>query len=365
MADVLVTGGAGFIGSHLVDALLTAGRSVIVLDDFSSGRRENLPGQGPEPKLDPRLVPDSEAASNGAAAVARLRIVRGDIRDQALLDELAADADIGTVVHLAAIASVARSIETPLETLSVNTEGSVQLALWAARSLPSLERFVFASSAAVYGGRVTVPTHESAPGVPDSPYGLEKATVERYLAWLHASEGLPAVAARFFNVFGPRQDPSSPYSGVLSILSRAVREGRPFVVHGDGQQSRDFVYVADVVSALSTLSHDDRAVGGTFNVGTGCEASLNDVVATVQDVARRRLEVQHGPPRSGDIRRSVADADAIRELGWAPRWTLQEGLEALMRASAERPSGGADGGTRAFGTENSATSRDRGAEPHR
>jgi len=133
VADVLVTGGAGFIGSHLVDALLKAGRSVIVLDDFSTGRRENLPGCGSEPELDD--------AVSGATPGARLRVVRGDVRDQALLDELAADATIGTVFHLAAIASVTRSIQAPLETLAVNTEGSVRLALWAARSLPSLERF--------------------------------------------------------------------------------------------------------------------------------------------------------------------------------------------------------------------------------
>ena len=332
MADVLVTGGAGFIGSHLVDALLKAGRSVIVLDDFSTGRRENLPGCGSEPELDD--------AVSGATPGARLRVVRGDVRDQALLDELAADATIGTVFHLAAIASVTRSIQAPLETLAVNTEGSVRLALWAARSLPSLERFVFASSAAVYGGSVAVPTHESARGEPDAPYGLEKATVERYLAWLHASEGLPTVAVRFFNVFGPRQDPTSPYSGVLSIVSRAVRDGRAFVVHGDGRQSRDFVYVADVVSALSMLAHDDRAVGGTFNVGTGRETTLNEVVTAVQSVAGRRLEVEYGPPRAGDIRRSVADADAIRALGWAPGWTLRQGLSALMTVPTPQARGG-------------------------
>lgn len=363
MSDVLVTGGAGFIGSHLVDALLKAGRSVIVLDDFSTGRRENLPGHGPEPKLGLRPDLHPEPPSDGTVAGARLRIVHGDVRDQALLDELATDADIGTVFHLAAIASVTRSIEVPLKTLSVNTEGSVRLALWAARSLPKLERFVFASSAAVYGGRVTVPTHESAQGVPDAPYGLEKATVERYLAWLHVSEGLPTVAARFFNVYGPRQDPTSPYSGVLSILSRAVREGRSFVVHGDGQQSRDFVYVADVVSALLTLAHDDRATGGTFNVGTGREVSLNDVVTTVESVAGHRLDVEHGPSRPGDIRRSVADADAIRELGWAPRWTLHEGLAALLRVSAQAPGGGAGRSDRAIDAETAAAPRDRGAEP--
>ncbi len=311
MPDVLVTGGAGFIGSHLVDALLADGRKVVVLDDLSTGCRANLPEHP------------------------RLRFVRGDVRDEALLERLAREHDIDTVFHLAAIASVARSIEEPLATLSVNTEGSLRLALWAARSLPSLRRFVFASSAAVYGSEVPVPTREAVPGTPDSPYGLEKATFERYLAWLHRAYGVPTVSARFFNVFGPRQDPTSPYSGVLSILARAAHEGRTFTVHGDGEQSRDFVYVADVVAALTTLARHDDAVGGTFNVGTGRESTLNELVATVAGLAEASFEVRHGPSRSGDIRRSAADATAIRALGWSPRWTLGDGLRALLAAVPE------------------------------
>ncbi len=309
MAEVLVTGGAGFIGSHLVDALLADGRTVVVLDDFSTGHAENLPDHP------------------------GLRVVRGDVRDAALLAELAEAHAFEEVHHLAAIASVARSIEDPVATLSVNTEGSVRLATWAARSLPGLKRFVFASSAATYGSEVRVPTRESDPGRPDAPYGLEKATVERYLELLARTEGLPAVCARFFNVYGPRQDPSSPYSGVLSIVTRALHDGRPFTVHGDGGQTRDFVYVADVVAALTTLARQPDAVGGTFNVGTGREASLLEVVDLLESVAGRELERTHGPPRAGDIRRSVADVTALRGLGWRPERSLRDGLTALWAAT--------------------------------
>lgn len=308
----LVTGGAGFIGSHLVEALLAEGSSVVVLDDFSTGHIDNLPRENPG-----------------------LRVVEGDIRDRGVLRRLGSVHDIDRIFHLAAVASVARSVEDPLATLSVNVEGSLRVALWAARELPTLRRFVFASSAAVYGSDVPVPTDEKATGTPAAPYGLEKAAVERYLAWLHGHVGFPAVTARFFNVFGPRQDPSSPYSGVLSILARAARDGGAFTVHGDGLQTRDFVNVADVVEALRILARHDDAIGGVFNVGTGSPVTLNQVVATVQKIVadERSLELQYGPPRPGDIRRSAADVRALSRLGWRPGHSLRDGLETLLRVS--------------------------------
>lgn len=308
----LVTGGAGFIGSHLVEALLAEGSRVVVLDDFSAGHIDNLPTEHPG-----------------------MRVVDGDIRDGELLRRLGSEHGFDRIFHLAAVASVSRSVEDPLATLSVNVEGSLQVALWAARELPTLRRFVFASSAAVYGSDVPVPTDEEATGTPDAPYGLEKAAVERYLAWLHRHEGLPAVTARFFNVYGPRQDPSSPYSGVLSILTRAAHDGGAFTVHGDGLQTRDFVFVADVVDAMRLLARHDDAIGGVFNVGTGCDVTLNRVVATVQGLVAdgRALEVRYGPPRPGDIRRSAADVTALIRLGWRPGQSLDEGLEKLLRVT--------------------------------
>jgi len=308
VSSVLVTGGAGFIGSHLTDELLRQGQRTIVLDDLSSGHLDNLPDHP------------------------LLEFERGDIRDDVVLAKLATKYEIHTVYHLAAIASVTRSIENPLWTHSVNTEGSLRLALWAERSLPSLRRFVFASSAAVYGDVVPVPVSEEVAGRPDSPYGLEKAATERYLDWLHRSRGFPSVSARFFNVYGPRQDPSSPYSGVLSLLAASAHAREGFVVDGDGEQTRDFIYVEDVVSGLRVLGEHADATGGVFNVGTGAETSINDVVRTVQRLAGGGLVIRHGPPRQGDIRHSKASASKLRELGWTSTWSIQDGLRSLLRS---------------------------------
>lgn len=304
---VLVTGGAGFIGSHMVAALLARGANVSVLDDFSTGKRENLPAGG------------------------NVTVTEGDIADPAAVEAALSGCD--AFVHLAAVASVERSVREPLVTHRTNLQGSVQL--FDAAAHMGVKRGLYASSAAVYGDSDALPLKESEPPRPLTPYAIDKLAGEHYLAYYHRGGRLNATAFRFFNVFGPRQDPSSPYSGVISIFLDRARRGAPITVFGDGLQTRDFVYVGDVVNAL--LAALDRQ--GTmpempvYNVARGERVSLIDVLATVGRLEGvvTPLQVSHGPAREGDIRHSLADTTRLREaLAWAPRTPLLDGLAAIL-----------------------------------
>ncbi|MFY0541738.1 NAD-dependent epimerase/dehydratase family protein [Nannocystis pusilla] len=223
---VLVTGGAGFIGSHTVAALRAAGRRVVVLDDFSTGRRENLSEWTDDPQVE---------------------VVEGDVRGEVGL-LLAGHGPFAAVVHLAAQTSVVRSIAAPIDDLDVNLRATTRLALWAAAA--GVRRFVFASSAAVYGEPRRVPVAESEPTTPLSPYGAAKRAAELYLGCLGPLHGLSTVCLRLFNVYGPRQDPKSPYSGVVAMFLARARAGEPLTIFGDGQQTRDLIYVGDVARAI-------------------------------------------------------------------------------------------------------------------
>jgi len=311
---VLVTGGAGFIGSHLVGLLLEQGHEVTVLDDLSTGKRENLPRD------------------------ARLRLLVGDLTDQAALEEALAGQE--AFVHLAAVASVEASVRDPVATHRTNLEGSVRLFDLAARL--GVRRALYASSAAVYGDNPALPLSEGAEKRPLSPYAADKLAGEHYLSHFHRAGHLRGTAFRFFNVFGPRQDPSSPYSGVISVfLDRAAR-GAPITVYGDGEQTRDFVYVGDVVRALAqalTAPAAGAAELPVFNVGRGAQVSLLqllDVVGRLPGVGR--LAVSHAEPRQGDIRHSLADVTRLRATGWEPLTSLEEGLRATY-ASLSTPTG--------------------------
>ncbi|MEB3299749.1 MAG: NAD-dependent epimerase/dehydratase family protein, partial [Candidatus Sericytochromatia bacterium] len=266
----MVTGGAGFIGSHSVECLLAAGHEVVVLDDLSTGKRGHLPD--------------------------RVELRVGDIRDESLLEQLVPG--LAGILHLAALVSVPRSVEAPLESLSRNVEGTLKV-LEAARR-HGVPRVVLASSAAVYG-RTPPPLDEEAPVRPLSPYGLEKATCETYARIYHELHGLETVALRYFNVYGPRQDPSSPYSGVLSILADRARRGQPFQIHGDGLQTRDFVHVRDVAEA-NRLALVTRDLGhAVLNVGTGVPTSVRDLVQLVRTLVPDMPPPVHGPARAGDV----------------------------------------------------------------
>jgi len=300
---ILVTGGAGFIGSHSVACLQDAGHEVLVLDDLSTGHRTNLP--------DDRVL------------------TVGDIRDAALLDALLPG--VNGILHLAALVSVPRSIEAPRESLSRNVEGTLSVLEGARRH--EVDRVVIASSAAVYGA-ATPPIAEHLPIAPLSPYGLEKATCEAYARLYGELHGLETVCLRYFNVYGPRQDPASPYSGVLSILADRARSGRPFTIHGNGLQTRDFVHAADVAEANLKALVTPGIAGLVANIGTGRQTSVAAMAHLVRKLLPSAPAPEHGPVRSGDIPDSWAATEAARAcLGWQAQIPLEAGLEDLLMRS--------------------------------
>ena len=300
----LVTGGAGFIGSHIVDALISRGHSVRVLDNFSAGKRDNL-----------------------SAHEGKIEVVEADVRDAPQLDFYVAGCDV--VFHEAAIVSVPYSIEHPQETHDVNVQGTLNV-LQAARR-HGVRRVVFASSAAVYGQDPTLPKKESMLLEPVSPYGVEKAASEHYLFAWSKTFGVETVALRYFNVFGPRQDPSSPYSGVISIFMTRAIEGKNAVIYGDGEQSRDFVYVGDVAAANVRAAETVGISGNVYNVGGGKRTTLNELASIVAKVTGKPFSPKHEAARAGDIVHSLADVSRTKkDLAWDPAVSVEEGLRRLF-----------------------------------
>ena len=301
----LVTGGAGFIGSHLVGRLLALGHVVRVVDDFSTGKRQNLA---------PMACPE-------------LEVIEADIRGGWQLREVAAGCEV--IFHEAAIVSVPYSVENPQETHDVNLQGTLNV-LEAARHA-KVRRLVFASSAAVYGDAPGLPKHEGMLPTPISPYGLEKLTGEHYLTIFARLYGVETVSLRYFNVFGPRQDPTSAYSGVISIFADRARRGEPLTIFGDGLAYRDFVYVDDVVEANLLAAAAPEAAGHVFNVARGEKTTLLDLAAMIGRIVGRDLVVRHEAARAGDIAESLADIGRARaRLGYAPTVTVKEGLQRLL-----------------------------------
>lgn len=304
---ILVTGGAGFIGSHLVDALLAKGYGVRVLDDLSTGKVSNLPMDNPQ-----------------------LQLVVGDVADAAALAETMHGC--GAVVHLAAVASVQASVEDPVRTHQSNFIGTLRVC--EAMVAAGIRRVVFASSAAVYGNNGEgTPINEDTPKSPLTPYAADKLASEYYLDFYRRQHGLEPVILRFFNIFGPRQDPSSPYSGVISIFSERAKSARPITVFGDGGQTRDFVYVEDLVKILvQGLEHPAPAADAT-NVGLSGVTTLNDLIAALEQISGQPLNVSHGAARSGDIRHSKADNRRLLErFDLGTPTSLTEGLARLYRS---------------------------------
>jgi UDP-glucose 4-epimerase len=301
MASFLVTGGAGFIGSALVHRLLDLGHSVRVVDNFSTGFRRNL-----DHCLD------------------RIELVEGDLAELAVCK--ACVQGVEYVLHQAAIPSVQRSVEDPLSSTRANVIATLNM-LVAARDA-QVKRFVFASSSSVYGDSKTLPKLETMPENPLSPYALTKLAGEKYSVIFHRIYGLPAVSLRYFNVFGPRQDPHSPYSAVISRFIEAALRGIRPIIYGDGEQSRDFTHVDNVVEANLLACLADDVGGMVFNVGTGQRHTLNDLLRSLSAIVGHQLEPEHANARVGDVRHSQAGIEkAQRFLGFEPRVSFQEGLE--------------------------------------
>ncbi len=303
---ILVTGGAGFIGSHLCDALLAAGHRVRVLDNLSTGKRGNLALDDP-----------------------RLELIEGDVADADLVRRAVAGCD--AVAHLAAVASVQASVDDPVGTHQSNFVGTLNVC--EAMREAGVRRVLFASSAAVYGNNgESVAVAEDTPKAPLTPYAADKLASEHYLDFYRRQHGLEPAVFRFFNIFGPRQDPSSPYSGVISIFTERALAGRPITVFGDGEQTRDFFYIADLVPLLMQALGEAQVRPGAVNVGHGQSISLNQLLDAIRQVLGGLPEVTHGAARAGDIRHSRADNRLLCErYRLAPATPLREGLAQLLR----------------------------------
>ena len=296
----VITGGAGFIGSNTVDELVRRGHSVVVLDDLSSGKEENL-----------------------AEVRSKITLIKGSITDIEVVRKAMHEAEY--VIHLAARTSVPKSVKDPIETNRINIDGTLNV-LVAARDA-KVKRIVFAASSSAYGETPTLPKVETMMPQPISPYGVTKYVGELYAQTFGRCYGLENVSLRYFNIFGPRQEPSSPYSGVLAKFCTAFLDDTQPVIFGDGEQTRDFTYVDNAVQANLLACEAPNVLGKVFNVGVGGRFSLNHTVALLSDISGKKLEAKYEPARDGDIRDSQADISQAREfLGYEPAVAFEEGL---------------------------------------
>ena len=303
---ILVTGGAGFIGSHMVDKLIETDAEVTVLDNLDTGKMEN--------------IAQHEKNSN-------FNFVKGDIRNLQLVKQLVKDTD--AVINLAAIASVQRSIENPLLVNDVNVIGTLNLLKASVEG--NVKRFIQASSAAVYGDAQTLPVREDFNPMPLSPYAVSKLATDNYALVFNHVYGLETVCLRFFNVYGPRQA-NNPYSGAITIFANEILAHRPPRIFGDGEQTRDFVFVEDVISATMLALTEKNAAGEIFNVASGKATTINQIVEILQKIMGENLKPVHDKPREGDIRHSYASTEKARTiLGYDPMFSLEEGLRELVR----------------------------------
>jgi nucleoside-diphosphate-sugar epimerase len=321
MANYLVTGGAGFIGSHLVEELLRRGHHVRVVDNFITGKRDNI---------DAALASAREAVP----AVGAPEVLTGDLADEAIARRAVEDMDF--VLHQAAIPSVPRSVQDPLTSNRANIDATLNV-LIAARDA-RVKRVVYAGSSSAYGDTPTLPKREDMATNPLSPYALQKLVGEQYMQMFTRLYGLETVTIRYFNVFGPRQDPGSAYSGVISRFMLALTEGEAPVIYGDGEQTRDFTYVANVVDGVLRATEAPLAVGEVINVATGGRISLNQLLQTLQTLTGTTAPARYEAARAGDVRDSQADiAKAERVLGYRPIVPLNEGLQRTLAWFQEKP----------------------------
>jgi nucleoside-diphosphate-sugar epimerase len=315
MAKHIVTGGAGFIGSHLVAALVDQGHEVIVIDDLSTGHEHNL-----------------------AACRDRIAFVRGSVTDSDLLGELFPGTEV--VFHQAALASVPRSVADPLACNEVNVTGTLKVFL-AAREA-GVRRVVYAASSSAYGDTEVLPKREDIPARPLSPYAVSKYVGELYGAVATAIYALPTIGLRYFNVFGPRQDPASQYAAVVPLFITSFLRGQAPTIHGDGGQSRDFTYIDNVVQAnLRAAAAGPEADGKVYNIACGLRVTVEELCLQIRDLLGLSIAPQHGPARAGDVRHSLADISlAAERLGFTPEVDMAEGLRRTVAWYREQLLGG-------------------------
>lgn len=313
MASYLVTGGAGFIGSHLSTELVRRGHRVRVVDSLITGKKRNLDH------------------------LPQVEFVQGDLAEPGVAERVVQGIDY--VLHQAAIPSVPRSVKDPITSNRANIDASVNI-LVAARDA-GVKRLVYAGSSSAYGDTPTLPKREDMPTNPLSPYALQKLVAEQYCQLFTQLYGFETVTIRYFNVFGPRQDPGSPYSGVISLFSTALLENRRPTIYGDGEQTRDFTYVANVVDGVLRACEAPKASGQVINVATGGRISLNELLTTMNKIVGSDIKAEYGPGRAGDVRDSQADITKARTLlGYEPLVALEEGLRHTLdwcRSEAATP----------------------------
>lgn len=300
---ILITGGAGFIGSHLAEYFINSNHEVFILDNLSTGHRSNV-----------SFIDD-------------LHFIENDVTNKTLVQDLIKKEKFDIVIHLAAVVSVVETINNPILSQKVNIDGTLNILEANRQYNENLKKFIFASSAAVYGNTKGLPKQVETFIDPESPYAIEKYAGEQYTKLYNKLYGLPTTALRFFNIYGPRQDPSSPYSGVLSIMHNKFQNDESFKFFGDGEQTRDFVYVKDLVQAVSIIINNDNANGGIYNLGTGKPLSLLQMFDEFKKLYSKTIDYSFTEARSGDIKHSYAEIDDLKALGYTPKYSVEEGLK--------------------------------------
>ncbi|WP_210146356.1 GDP-mannose 4,6-dehydratase [Staphylococcus sp. GDY8P29P] len=300
---ILITGGAGFIGSHLAENFYNDNHEVFIVDNLSSGHRENI-----------NFIDDNH-------------FFHKDVIDFNFIENLIYKENFHIIIHLAAVVNVVDTIKNPILSQKINTEATLNILECIRKHNRKIQRFIFASSAAIYGNTSSLPKKEDVYINPESPYAIQKYSSEQYAKIYYNLYNIPTTSLRFFNIFGPRQDPSSPYSGVISIMQQKFIEKEAFNFYGDGNQTRDFVYVKDLVSAINVIIENEESKGNIYNLGTQIPSSLKDIFEIFSDIYSSKIDYSFKKERKGDIKHSYANIEKLQQLGYKPRYNIYQGLK--------------------------------------